>query len=168
MLALADVAVSVADRNASAAWWREKVGFRVYTLPGADHAMLVAPPGDRFVLHLCEGFEPVSPGNTGIAFMTDDLPGTVQRLTARGVMLTEPPQKETGERMAKFLDPDGNIFWLLGAPVGFIRRATSRRAAGSRVADRGPPRRTDRPAPRGGRRPARTGRRRTAGALARR
>ena len=39
--------------------------------------MLVAPPGDRFILHLCEGFAPLEPGDTGIAFLTDDMAATV-------------------------------------------------------------------------------------------
>ncbi len=133
MLVLADVAVSVANKEASAEWWRTKIGFGVHTLEGAAHAVLVAPPGDRFVIHLCEEFEPVSPGNTGIAFVTDDLKGTVRRLRARGVAFAELPQQENGGRMAKFTDPDGNIFWLLGAPTGFVERAFSLRAAPPRA-----------------------------------
>lgn len=130
MLALADVAVTVKDRKASASWWNEKLGFGVYTLDGpGGHAVLVAPPGERFVIHLCEGFEAVEPGNTGIAFMSDDLEREVRRMEKAGVTFTEPFQKTEWGGSAKFADPDGNVFWLVGAPASFIRRETRRRAA---------------------------------------
>jgi predicted enzyme related to lactoylglutathione lyase len=129
MLALADFAVTVRDAKASASWWEEKVGFASYTVgePGG-HALMVAPPGERFLLHLCEGFEKVEPGNTGIAFMTDDLEATVRRMQADGVEFPEPLKVESWGGYAKFADPDGNIFWLMGAPSTFIRAELRRRA----------------------------------------
>lgn len=128
MLALADVAVVVRDANASAEWWRQKLGFAIHRI--GDHAILVAPPGERFVLHLCEGFAPLEPGNTGIAFLTDDLPGLASRLASSGVEFPE-PYREGGEGMgAKFSDPDGNIFWLIGVPAPFVKRTLALRAPG--------------------------------------
>ena len=128
MLALADVAVVVRDANASAEWWRQKLGFSIHRL--GDHAILVAPPGERLVLHLCEGFAPLEPGNTGIAFLTDDLPGLAARLAASGVEFPE-PYREGGEGMgARFSDPDGNIFWLIGVPAPFVKRTLALRAPG--------------------------------------
>lgn len=121
----ADVAVSVKDARASVAWWVEKVGFRQTNIPGNEHAVLVAPPGDRYCLHLCESYEKVDPGNTGIAFLTDDLEGDVARMKAAGVKF-EPRAKEGHEvNMAKFHDPDGNIFWLIGAPRAAVEAMTS-------------------------------------------
>ena len=128
MLALADCAVVVKDAAEAARWWNEKLGFAVHTVGNGGHAVMVAPPGDRFVLHLCEGFEAVQPGNSGIAFVTDDLEGMVTRMTASGVDFPEPMRKESWGGMAKFLDPDGNIYWLMGAPTAFIRTETRRRA----------------------------------------
>lgn len=129
MIALADVAVPVSSAAASAAWWKEKFGFAVHTIDGGSgHAVMVAPPGDRFVLHLCEGIEPVDPGNTGIAFVTDDLEARARGLERAGVHFPQPFRKEPWGGMAKFADPDGNVFWLLGAPTTFIRRETRRRA----------------------------------------
>jgi predicted enzyme related to lactoylglutathione lyase len=134
MIALADVAVTVNDSKASASWWTEKLGFAVYTLDGpGGHAVLVAPPGERFVIHLCEGFEPVEPGNTGIAFMSDDIEAMVRRMEAAGVMFTEPLRKTEWGGSAKFADPDGNVFWLVGAPSAFIRRETRRKASRPRA-----------------------------------
>jgi len=102
---------------------------------------MVAPPGDRFVLHLCEGFEPVQPGNSGIAFVTDGIEPLVARMEAAGVRFPQPLTKQAWGSMAKFEDPDGNVFWLMGASAQFIRGETRRKALGS-------PRRTTKPAPR--------------------
>jgi len=131
MLAIADVAVTVRDARKSAAWWQEKMGFGVYTIgPPGGHSLLVAPPGDRFVLHLCEGFGPVEPGNSGIAFVTDEIDRLVDRMLAAGVVFPEPLTPGSGARSAKFADPDGNVFWLLGAPRAFIQAHTRRKASG--------------------------------------
>src|SRR4029077_2524130 len=76
----ADVAVVVSNAKTSARWWKKNLGFSSYTVGGAGHAILVAPPGERYVLHLCEGFAPLEPGNTGIAFVTDSIESTVARM----------------------------------------------------------------------------------------
>ena len=128
MIRVADCAVVVSDAKAAARWWEEKLGFVVHRVGNGDHAVLVAPPGDRFILHLCEGFEEVEPGNSGIAFVTDDLGGLVRRMRAAGVSFPSPLKRESWGGMAKFADPDGNIYWLLGAPRTFIRKEASRRA----------------------------------------
>lgn len=126
MMKFADVAVSVRDAKASAAWWSEKLGFQSTTIAGNDHAVVVAPPGDRYILHLCEAYDPVEPGNTGIAFLSDDLEADVARLEARGVQLE--PRAPEASGMAQFHDPDGNVFWLIGAPRAAIEAITSMRA----------------------------------------
>src|SRR5579862_7341770 len=148
MLAIADFAVVVSNARASADWWRQKLGFEVHTIgaPGG-HAILVAPPGERFLLHLCEGIAPVEPGNTGIAFMTDEIDALVDRMLAAGVRFPEPLKKEEWGAGAKFADPDGNVFWLLGAPTGFVRGEMDRRAGATAEPKPGPtPKRTKGPA----------------------
>ena len=128
MIALADCAVTVSNTQRATQWWTEKMGFAVHKVGESEHSVMVAPPGDRFVLHLCAGFEPVEPGNTGIAFMTDDIDGLVARMEAAGVRFPEPLRKESWGGIAKFADPDGNVFWLLGAPTAFVRSEAARRA----------------------------------------
>lgn len=128
MMALADVGIAVSDAKLSAKWWKDKLGFSVHHLEGNEHAVLIAPPGERFLLHLCQGFEEVDPGNTGIAFMTDDIEGVVARMEKAGVRFPEPLKKEEWGASAKFADPDGNVFWLMGSPRGFIRKAVALRA----------------------------------------
>jgi catechol 2,3-dioxygenase-like lactoylglutathione lyase family enzyme len=152
-IALADFAVAVSNARASAAWWREKVGFPSHTIDGeSGHAVLVAPPGERFLLHLCEGIEPVAPGNTGIAFMTDEIDQVVERMLAAGVSFPEPLTKHDWGASAKFADGDGNIFWLLGAPTKFLRAEFERRAPGGATPRPAARRSAARPTPR--RRPA--------------
>lgn len=129
MLAIGDVAVVVRDARASAEWWEQKVGFATHTVgaPGG-HAVMVAPPGDRFLLHLCEGFESVEPGNTGIAFVTDDLGAHLAKMQAAGVEFVEVRRDSDAGGMAKFSDPDGNLFWLIEVPAPFLRTEVGRRA----------------------------------------
>lgn len=128
MLALADVAVVVSNARVSAKWWKKNLGFAVYTVGGTGHAVMVAPPGDRFVLHLCEGFAPLEPGDSGIAFVTDDMDATVARMKRGKVRFPEQVRDEEWGKMAKFADPDGNIFWLLGAPAKMVRDTLRSRA----------------------------------------
>lgn len=137
MIALADVAIVVTDAEAAKKWWAKNLGFSSFTVGGTGHATLVAPPGERYVLHLCEGFAPVEPGNSGIAFITDDIDGVVGRMVKGGVKFPEPLRKEKWGKRAKFADPDGNVFWLLEAPTKWVKatlksRAPVGRAKGSR------------------------------------
>ena len=128
MIALADVAVVVSNAKSSAKWWKTNLGFPSLNLGGSGHATLVAPPRDRFVLHLCEGFAPVEPGDTGIAFVTDGLDALVARMRKGAVEFPVPPKKEAWGAMAKFADPDGNIFWLLEVPTAMVRSTLRSRA----------------------------------------
>ena len=136
MLALADVAVVVSDAKRSARWWQEKLGFGTYTMGGTGHAVLVAPPGERLVLHLCEGFAPLEPGDTGIAFVTDRIEQDCRRMQEMGVEFPEPLRTERWGSMAKFADPDRNIFWLLGVPTSMVRATLRSRAPRPRSARR--------------------------------
>jgi catechol 2,3-dioxygenase-like lactoylglutathione lyase family enzyme len=128
LIAFADVAVVVSNVKASAKWWTKNLGFSTFTLGGSGHAVLVAPPGERFILHLCAGFAPLEPGDTGIAFVTDDMDTLVKRMNKGAVEFPEPPKVEKWGKSAKFADPDGNIFWLLEAPEGFVRATLKSRA----------------------------------------
>ncbi|MGP8078094.1 MAG: VOC family protein [Thermoplasmata archaeon] len=128
MLAIADVAVVVSNAKASAKWWKKNLGFETYTVGGTGHALMIAPPGDRFVLHLCEGFAPLEPGDSGIAFVTDTMDATVARMVKGAVKFPVPPKKEAWGTMAKFADPDGNIFWLFEMPTSMVRATLNSRA----------------------------------------
>ncbi|MFZ0892081.1 MAG: VOC family protein [Thermoplasmata archaeon] len=143
MLAIADVAVVVKNAKASSKWWVKNLGFATMTIGGGSgHAVMVAPPGDRFVVHLCEGFAPLESGDTGIAFVTDEMDRTVARMLKGAVHFPEPVRDEKWGKMAKFADPDGNIFWLLEVPTGMVRDTLHSRAPLGKPGSRKPARRS--------------------------
>lgn len=109
----ADVAVVVSDAQKAKKWYIEKLGFKVVLDKG--HAIAVSPnvEGGSLVLHLCgDNFAPLEPGNAGIGFTADDFERTCEELSEKGVKFSVKPRNEGGYKMAKFLDLDGNEFWL--------------------------------------------------------
>ena len=108
-----DVAVVVSDAQKAKQWYVEKLGFKVTLDKG--HAICVSPrvSGPSLMLHLCgDGFAPLEPGNTGIGFTADDFDKTCEEMKQRGVRFSGRPADEDGYKMAKFLDMDGNEYWL--------------------------------------------------------
>ncbi len=107
---LVSVAVVVSDSKKAKAWYTETLGFRTVEDDG-DHWITVAPEGANVALHLCQG-SPLEPGNTGIGFTAKDVAATAAELEKRGVKFSYPPKKLAWGTLAKYLDPDGNEFWL--------------------------------------------------------
>ncbi len=108
-----DVGVVVSDAQKAKKWYVEKLGFKVVLDRG--HAICVSPnvKGSSLVLHLCgDNFAPLEPGNTGIGFTADEFEKTCEELRVKGVEFSIQPTNEDGFKMAKFLDMDGNEFWL--------------------------------------------------------
>jgi lactoylglutathione lyase len=104
-----DVAVVVSDVARSKKWYTETLGFKL--VDDGDHWVTVAPEGANVVLHLCET-EPRESGNTGIGFTAKDVRALEKELREKGVTFSQPAKKEPWGTVAKFLDPDGNEFWL--------------------------------------------------------
>jgi lactoylglutathione lyase len=110
LMKLTSVAVVVSDREKSQAWYTKTLGFRVVD-DDRDHWVTVAPEGANVALHLCAG-EGLEPGNTGIGFSSKDVAATAKELQAKGVKFSQLPEVKPWGTIAKFLDPDGNEFWL--------------------------------------------------------
>ncbi|MGI0071319.1 MAG: VOC family protein [Thermoplasmata archaeon] len=116
-------AVAVTDRARAAKWYVATLGWRLLE-SDPEHWTTVGDRSGKFRLHLCElgdrpGEEPPKSevGNTGIALITTEpFRATCARLTRRGVRFSVPPKKFPWGWVAKFLDPDGNEFWLIPAP----------------------------------------------------
>jgi catechol 2,3-dioxygenase-like lactoylglutathione lyase family enzyme len=105
-----DIAVVVKDAKASATWWQEKCGFELRDNMG--HWITVAPPGSNgVVLHLCQNGTHED-GNTGIGFYVDDVAAVEKEWIAKGVKFSKPRTQGEASVQAKFLDPDGNEYWL--------------------------------------------------------
>jgi predicted enzyme related to lactoylglutathione lyase len=117
------IAVAVSDRKRSARWYRQKLGFRI-SADEPEHWTTVTDPKRRVQLHLCEvggkpGARPKRSdvGNTGILLYTDEpILRVAARLKRRGVRFSQPPKEFPWGWVSKFLDPDGNEFWLSPAP----------------------------------------------------
>jgi len=103
------VAVMVSDAKKSANWYREKLGFEVSLED--DHWITTWETGSQWKLHLCRGA--LEPGNTGIGFYTDNVEKVVNDLKSKGVKFSQDYTKTNwGGEIAKFDDPDGNVFWI--------------------------------------------------------
>ena len=113
-----DIAVVVSDAKKAKDWYVEKLGFKVVLDRG--HAICVSPrmKEGSLILHLSgDGFAQLEPGYTGIGFTADNFLETCRDLQDKGVRFSLPPKDEDGYKMAKFLDPDGNEYWLFESSV---------------------------------------------------
>jgi len=114
------VGIYVRDQDQAKKFYTETLGFELLQDtpmgdgPDAARWIEVAPP-DRSVLLVL--FTP--PGQedrvgtfSNILFACDDVPGTHQELTARGVQFVDEPRQEFWGWWASFQDPDGNTYGL--------------------------------------------------------
>ena len=109
------VSIPTRDQDRALKFWTEQVGFQVATDQPFDEKQrwieLRIPGADtRFVLFTPTGHEDRIGGFTSLAFWSDDLDATYERLTAAGVETLGPPKKESWGSSLLFRDPDGNTF----------------------------------------------------------
>jgi predicted lactoylglutathione lyase len=106
------IAVMVSNGKKSAAWFR-KLGFETST--EIEHWVTAWQKGAKWKLHLCEG--ELEPGNTGIAFYTDDVKKIVAEMKKKGATFSMDYTKTEWGENAQVKDPDGNLYWILkGSP----------------------------------------------------
>src|SRR2546430_12347852 len=98
MMRLTTIALVVSDAKKSAKWYTEKLGFEIREHQG--HWITVAPKTENIAFHLCEGFYPLEPGNSGISFTTKDVKkeeapfgSSVAKSTPRRRRRTGPPTR---------------------------------------------------------------------------
>ena len=112
-------AVVVSNRKKAVRWYREKLGLSALA-DDDEHWTTVGRRGKGGEIHLCEKGSKVSPreaGNSGILFLTDEnIEKLHAKLSKKGVKFTQPPKHFPWGWVAKFRDPDGNVFWLM--PTG--------------------------------------------------
>ena len=112
------VAVAVRDRHRSAKWYAKVLGWKVLE-DDPEHWTTVGDRSGRFRLHLCEvagpGKKPPRSevGNTGILLVTNEpFRRVCARMKRQGVRFPMPPRELPWGWQAKFLDPDGNLYWF--------------------------------------------------------
>ncbi len=116
------VMFSVADQDASLAFYTEKLGFEVrgddrFGEQGEYRWLEVAPPGSTARLALNPPMDG-SPGGGAIGVETPDVLGEHARLRAiGGVDLDPEPRRIPGAPlMFSLRDPDGNHVWVVETP----------------------------------------------------
>jgi len=115
-------AVVVADRRKARDWYCDVLGFTVLD-DDPEHWTTVGHPSVGARIHLCEIAQrgkrsgPAESRATGILLLTrEPLARVYRRLAKRGVRFPLPPCELPWGSIARFLDPDGNEFWLMPAP----------------------------------------------------
>jgi lactoylglutathione lyase len=104
-------AVVVSNAAKAMEWYREKLGFDVQGDP-KTHWVVAGVKGFEARLHLCQSTSHEK-GNTGIAFLCDDVQSTYEEFSKKGVQFTTPPTKKPWGTYAMLADPDGNEFWII-------------------------------------------------------
>ena len=109
------VSIPVRDQDVSLKFYTEKMGFKVATDqqfgPGQRWIELLIPGSEvNIALFTPEGHENRIGGFQPVTFWCDDVFATATALKSRGVELDGEPKKEAWGTMAKFKDPDGNVF----------------------------------------------------------
>jgi catechol 2,3-dioxygenase-like lactoylglutathione lyase family enzyme len=113
------ITVHVRDQQKAVDFYVGKLGFekrRDDPMGPEARWIELAPPGAETVL---VPFTP--PGSearigtfTGIVFDSDDIEGTYRDLVAKGVEFLGPPELQSwGMKLARFKDPEGNVFVLV-------------------------------------------------------
>ena len=111
------VGIPVRDQEQALAFYTEKLGFQILTdqpFDAKQRWIELRIPGSetKVVLFTPPGHENRIGSFSNVTFTTDDIDGTHQELTARGVVFTAPPTKQPWGQFAKFQDVDGNQFVL--------------------------------------------------------
>jgi len=115
---LAGVFVNDADKAYD--FYVNKLGFEVkedQKMGEGGRWLEVVPPGATTRLAIATPFPGQTDAKVGgftrIAFTTDDIQATYEKLVAKGVHFTEAPTRQVwGDIQAQFADPDGNVFLL--------------------------------------------------------
>ena len=110
---LAFVELTVADWPRALAWYREQLGLEVVLRVDADQFALLRAGSGRVAL---KAGRP-EPGTARLTFEVDDLPRTLERLRAAGVVPIKPLEASPeGYRRAVIQDPDGYPLCLFDWP----------------------------------------------------
>jgi len=141
-LRVQSVQVPVRNLDASLAFFRDGLGFRVvakFTVPPGRPVAIVAPPDGTSNLMVTEALPGESDDRpvgrpTGAIFVTNDILAQHREWVARGVTFPRPPVRQPfGATGAVFEDPDGNTYHLVEADAITEQLEAERRALAERA-----------------------------------
>jgi predicted enzyme related to lactoylglutathione lyase len=116
------VAIPTRDYDAAVAFWTQRIGFTLLAdrpVPEGRWIELAIPGYDtRIILFTPEDQRDRVGSFFNGAFSCEDVDAAHAALTARGVAFEGPPKTTPWARVARFRDPDGNLFVLLSPPDG--------------------------------------------------
>ena len=122
---LEHVAINVEDPVEMAKWYCENLGMKIVRKGGPPINMhFISDAGGNMMLELYHNppdtvpdYRSMDPLSLHIAFMVDDVEGTIRKLVAAGATIaTEMIVTDSGDKLAMLRDP-----W--GVPIQFLKRA---------------------------------------------
>lgn len=117
------MAIAAKDTAALARWYVDTLGLRV-VVEGGQGTWFVGPPEGDAVVEIIRANDASrherqrnDPGWSHLAFTVTDFDRALQDLKAKGVTFTGEPMGAMGEqRLAFFLDLDGNVLQIVDRP----------------------------------------------------
>ena len=118
------MAIAAVETGALAKWYVETLGFRVVVDGGENGTWFIGPPEGQALIEIIKATgaprherERNDPGWSHLAFTVTDFDKAVEDLTAKGVTFTNAPSMSGGgDRLAFFLDRDGNVLQIVSRP----------------------------------------------------
>ncbi len=118
------MAIASPNTAALARWYVDVLGFRVVIDGGPSGTYFVGPPEGAALVEIIKATDAPrherarnDPGWSHLAFTVSDFDKAVEELTAKGVTFTDAPSMSGGgDRLAFFLDGDGNVLQIVSRP----------------------------------------------------
>ncbi|HEX8231136.1 MAG TPA: VOC family protein [Chloroflexia bacterium] len=113
------VSVNVTDQDRAIDFFVNKLGFEKTTdvpFGEGERWIEVKAPDGQTTINLYKAAEQgVQPGQfSSVSFYSDDVRGTVEDMSSKGVEITEDPNEQPWGVQAQFKDPDGNGYVIVG------------------------------------------------------
>ena len=119
------MAIASPDTAALARWYVDVLGFRVVVDGGpSGSTYFVGPPDGAALVEIIKATDAPrherarnDPGWSHLAFTVSDVDKAIEELTTKGVTFTNAPSMSGGgDRLAFFLDGDGNVLQIVSRP----------------------------------------------------
>ena len=111
---ITSAAIFVTDRKRARDWYVSVFGWKVMD-DDNEHWVVVGDGKKGAGLHLCEKGPRLAKADVGesrILIVPDDFSKVVRALKKAKAKWATPPKKQPWGRIARFIDPDGNILWM--------------------------------------------------------